>query len=111
MDLLPEEIELKRKKDKALKCKMIVLNEMDLHPVLTNVSKLKKSVKDKILEKVKILFDDENNDEEIKKRLYELRDVIFEETDPKKDYTNYPIYDTSINAERLNIMIKNEINI
>jgi hypothetical protein len=95
-ELSPEQIEHQRKKDKALKCKMIVLNDMNMHPILTNVSRLKQDVKDKILEKVKILFDDENNDEDIKKKVYDLRSVIFDELDPKKDYTNYPIYDNKL---------------
>jgi len=101
-ELTPEQIEHQRKKDKAMKCKMIVLNEMDLHPVLTNVSYLKKEVKAKILQKVKILFDDENNEEEIKQKLYDLRSVIFDETNPKKDYTNYPIYDNSLINKTVN---------
>ena len=101
-ELTPEQIEYQRKKDKALRCKMIVLNEMDLHPILTNVSRLKKEVKDKILEKVKVLFDDENNDEEIKKKVYELRSVIFDETDPKKDYTNYPVYNNTFITNNIN---------
>lgn len=96
-DLTPDQIEYQRKKDKALKCKMIVLNDMNLHPITTNVSRLEKKVKEEILEKVKILFDDENNEDEIKNKLYALRSVIFDEVDPKKDYTNYPVYNTKYN--------------
>lgn len=88
-----EELELKRKREKAQRCKVIALSSLGLHPI-TNVSALHVKTKLKIIDLVKELF--EKDDEEIVKEFNKVvvGDVLSEET----DYTIYPVYQRKIKA-------------
>ena len=88
-----EELELKRKREKAQRCKVIALTSLGLHPI-TNVSALHKKTKFKIIDLVKELY--ERDDKEIVKEFNEVvvSDVLSEE----KDYTTYPVYQRKIKA-------------
>ena len=92
-DYSEEELELKRKREKAQRCKVIALSSLGLNP-MTNVSALHEKTKLKILDLVKELFG--KYDEEIVKEFNELvlGDVLSEE----KDYTTYPVYQRKIKA-------------
>ena len=89
--LTEKEEELKRKREKAQRCKIIALSSLGLHPI-TNVSALQTKTKLQIIELVKELF--EKDDEEIVKEFNNvvLHDILSEET----DYTTYPIYKRTI---------------
>jgi len=91
-ELTEEQKELLYKKQKAQRCKVIVLASMGLDPIDTNVSCLSSITKIKIINKVKELF--ETDDEEIIKKFNEIvcEDILCE----TKDYTKYPIYKTTI---------------
>ena len=93
-DYTEEELELKRKREKVQRCKVIALSSMNLHPILTNVSALNVKTKLKIIDLVKELF--EKDDEQILKEFNEivLTDVLSED----KDYTLYPVYQKKIKA-------------
>lgn len=87
-----EELDIKRKREKAQRCKVIALSSLGLHPILTNVSALHIKTKVKIIDLVKLLF--EKPDEEICKEFNTIvvGDVLGEE----KDYTAYPVYQRTI---------------
>ena len=89
-----EELQLKRKREKAQRCKVIALSSLGMHPISTNVSALNVKTKLKIIDLVKELF--EKDDEEIFKEFNEivLTDVLRED----KDYTLYPVYQKKIKA-------------
>ena len=89
--LTQEEKEIKRKREKVQRCKVIALSSLNLHPI-TNVSALQKQTKLKIIDLVRELFD--KDDDEILKEFHEVvvNDVLSEE----KDYTAYPIYKRTI---------------
>jgi hypothetical protein len=90
-ELTAEQEELQKKRDKAQKCKVIILQEMGFHPITTNTNDLNRLQKRILLEKVKLLFE-EGNEEEIKEKFnYICEDLIF-----STDYTTFPIYKRSI---------------
>jgi hypothetical protein len=91
-ELTEEQKEIVYKKQKAQRCKVIVLASMGLDPIDTNVSCLSHITKVKILNKVKELF--ETDDEEILKKFNEI--VCEEILSETKDFTHYPIYRTNI---------------
>jgi len=91
-ELTEEQKELLYKKQKAQRCKVIVLASMGLDPIDTNVSCLARNTKLKIIDKVKELF--ETDDEEIIRKFNEIvcDDILVE----SKDFTHYPVYKTTI---------------
>jgi len=90
-ELTEEEKEIKRKREKVQRCKVIALSSLNLNPI-TNVSALQKKTKVKIINLVRELFD--KDDDEIVKEFHEVvvNDILSEE----KDYTAYPIYKRTI---------------
>ena len=87
-ELTEDELALKKKKEKGQMCKTIALHDMGLHPIKTNVSALRKSVKAELLEKVQELF--EKPDEDIMLMFNKVVcDVVLGDQD---DYTQYPVY-------------------
>jgi hypothetical protein len=91
-ELTDEQKELLRKKEKAQRCKVIALSKMNLDPINTNVSCLCYNTKIKILESVRELFECDNDDIIKQFNAIIVNDVLKVE----KDYTQYPIYKTSI---------------
>jgi hypothetical protein len=91
-DYTEEQKEIIYKRNKALKCKVIVLNLLNYHPIFTNVSELKKNQKEKILNLVYEYF--EKDDDEINELFNNvcLNNVF----DDESDYTKYPIYKRNI---------------
>ena len=90
-ELTDEQKELLRKKQKAQRCKVIVLSKMDLDP-LTNVSALSYNTKIKIIESVTELFRCEDDD-----IIKQFNDIVNNNIlKVEKDYTKYPIYKTNI---------------
>jgi hypothetical protein len=87
-DLTEAEEIIKLKKIKALKCKVIALNELDMHPINTNVSLLPLKKKKKLLKLVEDYFD--KDIDEIDKIFNEI--VNDEVLNNEADYTTYPIY-------------------
>jgi len=93
-ELTEEEQLLKQKIEKAQKCKVIALHRMGHHPILANISRFNQKSKLQVLEIVKELF--ENPDEEIQNEFNKVcSEVVF---DAKQDYTAYPIYNTNYKA-------------
>jgi hypothetical protein len=89
-----EQLEYKRKKDKAQRCKVIAMDTLDLDP-MKNTYYSSKPEKFLIRKEVERLF--EMPDEEIKAKFFEVcnrRILTFE--DPKNDYTNFSVYKTII---------------
>ena len=91
--VLNEEQEIfKYKRIKAQRCKVIALNRMGLHPIMTNVSNFKKMKKLELLKIVEELF--ELDDDDIIKEFNEVcNEEIFNGNIP---YTEFPIYKQSI---------------
>jgi len=90
-ELTPEQEELQKKRDKAQKCKVIILQEMGFHPITTNTNNLNRLQKRILLEKVKILFE-EGDEHEINNKFNSIsEDLIF-----STDYTTFPVYKRSI---------------
>lgn len=87
-----EERELLYKRNKAIKCKTIALDYLNLHPIKTNVSNLSQPNKKKVLKIVEEYFDKE--DEEIN----DLFNKICIETvfNSDMDYSEYPVYNRKI---------------
>jgi hypothetical protein len=91
-ELNEEEQELKRKKEKALRCKVIALHQLGHHPINTNVSNFHHKAKLQLLDMVKELF--EKPDEDIVKEFNELCiEAVFKDS-PENDYTTFPAYKT-----------------
>jgi hypothetical protein len=89
-ELTPEELEIQAKRNKAQRCKVIALAKMNLHPITTNVSRLKKPQKDKLLKMVEELFEQDDN-EIIAEFNRTCIETVFE-TINDEDYTKFPIY-------------------
>jgi len=81
------QLEYKRKKDKATRCKTIVMDEMGLDPAKSHSCKAEKFL---ILKEVEKWF--EKPDEEIQAKFNEVCSKMFECDDPKRDYTHFAIY-------------------
>jgi hypothetical protein len=98
-----EEKELLYKRNKALKCKTIALDYLNLHPIKTNVSNLSQTNKKKVLKVVEEYFDKE--DEEIN----ELFNKICIETvfNSDMDYSEYPIYNRKIHKNIQSVRFDN----
>ena len=47
-----EEEDILKKKEKAQKCKVIALNEMNMHPIITNTSNFTKKQKQALAEQI-----------------------------------------------------------
>lgn len=94
------EEELAKLKEKAMKVKIIVLEDMNKHP-LTNVSTFSKREKAKVLEKMEFLFAS-YTDEQIDKEFNAI--VCDKLLDNGADLSQYPIYDMSSKTD-----IKDEI--
>jgi hypothetical protein len=93
-ELTEEEQELKRKKEKAQKCKVIALYKMGHHPIKANVSHFNHKSKLQVLNLVRELF--EKPDEEIQTEFNEICcEVVFVENNDGDDYTSFPIYKSS----------------
>jgi hypothetical protein len=91
-ELTEEEQQLKLKKAKAQKCKVIVLYRMGHHPVNTNVSQLRQQAKLEILNQVKELMD--KPDDEITDAFNKIVcEVVLEQN---ADISQYPVYKTTI---------------
>jgi hypothetical protein len=89
-ELTEEEIEIQEKRDKAQRCKVIALAQMNLHPITTNVSRLKKQQKEKLLKLVEEFFKKDNSE-----IINEFNQICIEtvfETIQDEDYTKFPIY-------------------
>jgi hypothetical protein len=85
------EEELNKLKEKAMKVKIIVLEDMN-KPPLTNVSNFNKRDKSKVLEKMEFLFTS-YTDEQIDK---EFNSIVCDKLlDSGIDISQYPIYDLS----------------
>ena len=85
-----EEEDILKKKEKAQKCKVIALNEMNMHPIITNTSNFTKKQKQTLLDKVSALF--EKPEEEIQELFNDVCNEIVFVDGPKTDYTSYPVY-------------------
>lgn len=83
--------ELTSLKEKAMKVKVICLDEMDKHP-LCNPSFFSKREKDKLLEKMGIIFNSYSNEEIDKTFASIVNDRLLASG---ADVSNYPIYDTN----------------
>jgi hypothetical protein len=94
-ELTPEQEELQKKRDKAQKCKVIVLKEMGFHPITTNTNTFNKLQKRILLEKVQLLFD-EGIDKEITDKFNYITEEILMSKEKEDDYTNFPVYRRSI---------------
>lgn len=82
-----EELEIKKKKDKAQKCKVIALHSMGKHPT-THTGDLRGSEKKDLIRRVQELF--EKDDESIEKEFNSIVcDVLL---DHDADYSKYPVY-------------------
>jgi len=89
-ELTAEQKEIQKKRDKAQKCKVIILKEMGFHPILTNTNTLSNLQKRVLLEKVKLLFD-EGVEEQIEKDFNFITEEALLSID-KNDYTKFAIY-------------------
>jgi hypothetical protein len=94
-ELTPEQEELQKKRNKAQQCKVIILKEMGFHPITTNTNTFNNLQKRILLEKVKLLFD-EGNEEDIQSRFNYITEEILTSTDDKDDYTKFPVYKRNI---------------
>lgn len=94
-ELTPEQEEIQKKRDKAQMCKVIVLKEMGYHPLTTNTSDFTTLKKRVLLEKIKLLFDEEPI-ENIKKRFNVITEEILFSTEKENDYTKFAVYKRNI---------------
>lgn len=85
-----EEEDILKKKEKAQKCKVIALNQMNMHPITTDTSNFTKKQKQNLLDVVKLLF--EKSDEEIQEQFNDVCNEVVFVDGPKTDYTAYPIF-------------------
>jgi hypothetical protein len=89
-----EQLEYKRKKEKAQRCKVIAMDVLDLDP-LKNTYYSSKAEKLLILKEVEKWF--EKTDEEVKAKFYDVVNArVLNFDDPKTDYSNFPVYKTTI---------------
>ena len=92
-ELSLEQEEIKQKRDKAQMCKVIVLKEMGYHPLTTNTNDFNTLKKRVLLEKIKLLFDEEPI-EQIKEKFNDIvRDILESKED---DYTKFAVYKRNI---------------
>ena len=90
----PEQEEVLFQKERAMKCKLISLDELGHHP-LTDPASFSKRDKGKVLDKMKEWF--AKPDEEITEEFNEIvRDKLFDEKGGM-DYTQFPIQDENMN--------------
>ena len=83
-------------KEKAMKCKLISLDEMGYNPLIDPVTFSKREQK-KLLEKMHIWF--AKPDEEMQEEFNEIvRDKLFDEKGGM-DYTKFPIQDNAVTYE------------
>jgi hypothetical protein len=94
-ELTPEQQELQDKRDKAQMCKVIVLSEMGLHPLTTNTNDFNTLKKRVLLEKIKLLFEDEPI-EKIKEKFDVITEEILSSKDKENDYTKFSVYKRNI---------------
>jgi len=92
---MEDENEITKKKAKAQKCRVIALYQMNMHPITTNTSNLTKKQKAHLLETVKLLF--ENFDDEVQELFNDVCEEVVFIDGPKIDYTSYPIYAQNTN--------------
>ena len=90
-----EEEDIIKKKEKAQKCKVIALHQMNMHPITTNIYNLTKKQKARFFEVVKSLF--EKPDEDVQALFNDACEESVFVDGPKIDYTSYPIYAQNIN--------------
>lgn len=84
------QLEYKRKKDKATRCKVIAMDELDLDPA-KNTHYSCKAEKFLILKEVEKWF--EKPDEEVQAKFNEVcSNNLFNFDDPKRDYTRFAVY-------------------
>ena len=89
----PEQEEVLFQKERAMKCKLISLDELGHHP-LTDPASFSKRDKGKVLDKMKEWF--AKPDEEITEEFNEIvRDKLFDDKGGM-DYTQFPIQDNNI---------------
>jgi len=87
-ELTAEQEELKQKRIKAQRCKVIALDMMGLHPIKTNVSNLKKTQKIELLKLVEDMFE---ADEDV--IIKSFNKVCIEKVfNGEVSYENFPIY-------------------
>lgn len=80
--------ELPTIRERLMKCKVVVLSEMDKHP-LVNTTYFSKPEKDDLLKRVRSKFDT-ISDEALNEAFNRICcDRLF---DPKADFSNYPVY-------------------
>jgi hypothetical protein len=97
--LTPDEEEFKRKREKAQRCKVIALHRMGHHPINANVSNFNQKSKLKVLELVRELF--EQPDDDIIKEFNEVcLDVVFDE---RQDFTSYPVYSRPVKPKVMDL--------
>jgi hypothetical protein len=94
-ELSLEQEEIKQKRDKAQMCKVIVLKEMGFHPITTNTSDFTTLKKRVLLEKVKLLFDEEPI-EKIKEMFNDIVRETLSSTEKEDDYTKFAVYKRNI---------------
>ena len=92
-ELTPEQQDIQDKRNKAQMCKVIVLKEMGFHPINTNTNDFTTLKKRVLLEKVKLLFDEEPI-EKIKEQFNIIIQEIFESKE--EDYTKFAVYKRNI---------------
>ena len=85
-----EEEDILKKKEKAQKCKVIALSQMNMHPIITNTSNFTKKQKQALLVAVETLF--EKPEEEIQELFNDVCNETVFVDGPKVDYTAFPIF-------------------
>jgi hypothetical protein len=96
IELTEEEKELKYKKDKAQRCKVIALHRLGHHPIKSNVSNFNSKAKNKVLGLVRELFD--LPDEVITQ---EFNDIVLEVVfDKNEEFSQYPVYTTQMQQNK-----------
>ena len=97
MELTEAEQELKYKKEKAQRCKVIALHRLGHHPIKANVSNFNTKAKLKVLNLVKELF--ELPDDII---TTEFNDIVLEVVfDEKEEFSQYPVYTNQIRPKEI----------
>ena len=94
-ELTPEQQDIQDKRDKAQMCKVIILKEMGFHPLTTNTTDFNKLQKRVLLEKVKLLFDEEPI-EKIKEKFNVIIQETLSSTEKEDDYTKFSVYKRNI---------------
>ena len=89
-----EQLEYKRKKEKAIRCKVIAMSELGLDP-MKNTYYSSKPEKFLIRKEVEKLF--ELPDEEVKAKFFDVCNAkVLNFEDQKNVYENFPVYKTTI---------------